>query len=460
MMNQSNELSKEMLIAILNGIDEAIHAVDKDGITIYYNNVAAEYDGMAAEEVLGKHLLQVFPSLTEDTSTILKVLKTQKAIYHQNQRYENKKGQLLETVNTTIPILSGNKLIGAVEIAKNYGQIKTLSNKLLDLQSKIYQRSSSKKQKHVNVLYTLSDFITQDRSCIQMLHDAKLFSASSLPVVIWGETGTGKEIIAQGIHQQSPRKQAPFIAQNCGAIPETLLESMLFGTEKGSYTGAVDREGLFEMADGGTLFLDELNSMPLELQAKLLRVLEDGSVRRVGGTATVRVNVRIITAMNESPDDCVENEKLRADLYYRLNACSIYIPPLRERPSDIMQLIHHFFESRRMDPILEEVKERLLSYSWPGNVRELNNTLEYLVLKANNETLSIHHLPVKLQQNRKMTGLTEKKSLRMILQDTEEAIINEALFQTDGNVMKAAKLLDIPRQTLQYKLSKIMENAK
>jgi arginine utilization regulatory protein len=214
------------------------------------------------------------------------------------------------------------------------------------------------------------------------------------------------------------------------------------------------------MADGGTLFLDEVGELPAEMQVKLLRALQEKEFYRVGGTKTKKINVRIITATNRNLEKSVEEGTFRQDLFYRLNVVSLSIPPLRERPSDIMQLIHHFFESRRMDPILEEVKERLLSYSWPGNVRELNNTLEYFVLKANNETLSIHHLPVKLQQNRKMTGLTEKKSLRMILQDTEEAIINEALFQTDGNVMKAAKLLDIPRQTLQYKLSKIMENAK
>lgn len=458
---QTHNLSKEMLMAILDGIDEAIHAVDKDGITIYYNKVAADYDGMTAEEVLGKHLLQVFPSLTEETSTLLKVLHTKRPIYHENQRYENKKGQILETVNTTIPILNGSKLLGAVEIAKNYGQLNTLSNKLLDLQAKIHQTSKRKKLSPFEISYKLTDFITKDLTCKQMLQDAKLFAGSTLPVLIWGETGTGKEIIAQGIHHHSSRGRGPFIAQNCGAIPSTLLESILFGTEKGSYTGATDRKGLFEMANGGTLFLDEMNSMPMELQAKLLRVLEEGAVRRVGGTSSIQVDVRIITAMNQSPEICVAEGSFRADLYYRLSTCPIYIPPLRERTLDIKELLLQKLQPRIQHPLDEAVVAMFQAYHWPGNVRELINTVEYLLLRAKNDSISSAHLPAKLKQVRKrISPLKQTASLRDILQETEEMIINDALSQTDGNVLRAAKLLDIPRQTLQYKLLKMEEKAR
>ncbi len=458
---QTHNLSKEMLMAILDGIDEAIHAVDKDGITIYYNKVAAEYDGMAVEEVLGKHLLHVFPSLTEETSTLLKVLHTKKPIYHENQRYENKKGQLLETVNTTIPILNETKLLGAVEIAKNYGQLNTLSNKLLDLQAKIQKAGDRKKLSPFQVSYKLTDFITRDPVCKHMLQDAKLFASSKLPIVIWGETGTGKEIVAQGIHHHSPRSRGPFIAQNCGAIPSTLLESILFGTEKGSYTGATDRKGLFEMATGGTLFLDEMNSMPLELQAKLLRVLEEGAVRRVGGTSSIQVDVRIITAMNESPETCLENGTFRADLYYRLNTCPIYIPPLRERAVDIKVLMEDKLLPRISHPLNPEVLDMFQSYHWPGNVRELINTIEYLLLRAKQEPLSTKLLPSKLQQERMCMPIRKTTgSLRDILQETEESIIKDALFHSGGNVLRAAKLLDIPRQTLQYKLAKMEEKAR
>ncbi|NLP49195.1 sigma 54-interacting transcriptional regulator [Bacillus sp. RO1] len=458
---QTHTLSKEMLMAILDGIDEAIHAVDKDGITIYYNKVAAGYDGMKVEEVLGKHLLHVFPSLTEETSTLLKVLKTKKPIYHENQRYENKKGQLLETVNTTIPILKGINLLGAVEIAKNYGHLNTLSNKLMDLQAKINGTEGSKRISPFQASYSLDDFLTNDPECVNMLEDAKLFASTLLPVVIWGETGTGKEIMAQGIHQQSPRKHGPFIAQNCGAIPATLLESILFGTEKGSYTGAVDRKGLFELSTGGTLFLDEMNSMPIELQAKLLRVLEDGCIRRVGGTSTIKVDVRVITAMNEPPDICVENGSFRADLYYRLNTCPIYIPPLRERPHDIHLLLEKKLQKRIPYKLPKGIEELFQSYSWPGNVREFINTVEYVLLKSKTETITPEHLPPKLKKKRQQSSIPKNAgSLRMELQKTEELMIINALTLSEGNVLKAAKILDIPRQTLQYKLAKMGEKSK
>lgn len=454
-----------MLEAILNGIDEAIHAVDQDGVTIYYNRVAAEHDGLKVEEVMGKHLLQAFPSLTEHTSTLLKVLHTKKAIYHQNQRFENKNGRLIETINTTIPIIDGEELLGAVEIAKNYGQVKALSNKLMDLQSKIYQKNQVHEKDAPEITYALDDFVTEDPTCKQVIAEAKLFAATSLPMIIYGETGTGKEIIAQGIHQASLRKSAPFITQNCGAIPESLLESILFGTEKGSYTGAIARAGLLELADGGTLFLDELNSMPVELQTKLLRVLEDGTIRRVGGTKTKRVDVRIITAMNESPESCLTQEKLREDLYFRLNTCSINLPPLRERPQDILVLANHFLASQQEETIptakprklSEQVEMILQAYSWPGNVRELKNTMAYVLIKAKEGIITELDLPSKFRRREHVIVHMQDKPLREILLETEKRIIKNALFKTKGNVLQAAKQLEIPRQTLQYKISKMLE---
>ncbi|WP_078380315.1 sigma-54 interaction domain-containing protein [Sutcliffiella halmapala] len=465
-MKRSSLLSKEMLEAILNGIDEAIHAVDQEGVTIYYNKIAAEHDGMKVEEVMGKHILHVFPSLTEYTSTLLKVLKTKKAIYHQNQRFENKNGKLIETINTTIPILDGEQLIGAVEIAKNYGQVKSLSNKLMDLQTKMYHKNEKNQRSSPEITLSLENFITVDPVCKQVVAEANLFASTSLPIIIYGETGTGKEIIAQGIHQASLRKTAPFITQNCGAIPESLLESILFGTEKGSYTGAIERVGLLELANGGTLFLDELNSMPVELQTKLLRVLEDGTIRRVGGTKTHRVDVRIITAMNESPEYCLKQERLREDLYFRLSTCSIILPPLRERPHDILVLANYFLTtlpttsfhpSSKPMQLCEQVEKKLLSYSWPGNVRELKNTMEYVLIKAKESVITELDLPKRFLQRTYSTLQIHDKPLKQVLLETEKQIIQNALLKTDGNVLRAAKYLDIPRQTLQYKISKMQE---
>ncbi|WP_223702068.1 sigma-54 interaction domain-containing protein [Sutcliffiella deserti] len=459
-------LSKEMLGAILDGIDEAIHAVDPNGVTIYYNRVASEHDGLKVNEVMGKHILQVFPSLTEHTSTLLRVLQTKKAIYQQNQCFENKNGELVETINTTIPLLLGKEILGALEIAKNYSQVTALANKLIDLQSKLYIKNKLTSKHPLEVSFTLEDFITENADCKLIVEEAKLFASSTLPVIIYGETGTGKEIIAQGIHAASLRSKFPFIAQNCGAIPETLLESILFGTDKGSYTGAVEKAGLFELANGGTLFLDELNSMPLLLQAKLLRVLEDGTFRRVGGITTYKVNVRIITAMNESPEVCVSQKKLREDLFYRLNTCSISLPPLRDRPNDILVLANHFLatlsdqskeDNQTFKVLSDSVVKKFTSYPWPGNVRELKNAIEFILVKSKERVITEQDIPSKLLHENSSHKEKKPTTLRQAIYETEKQLIEDVLEQTDGNVQKAARLLAIPRQTLQYKIKKIQE---
>ncbi|WP_412766284.1 sigma-54 interaction domain-containing protein [Sutcliffiella cohnii] len=455
-------LSNDMMKHLLSCIDEAIHAVDENGITIFYNEVAAKHDGLKTEEVIGKHILKVFPSLTEETSTLLKVLKTKKAIFHQDQKYENKNGELIETVNTTIPILIGEEVKGAVEIAKNYGKIKMLSNKLIDLQSRLYKKKTSTSS--LDSSYTFQHFLTSDPICLRTLEEAKKVATSTIPIVIYGETGTGKEIVAQGIHNASYRKDMPFIAQNCAAIPETLLESALFGTEKGSYTGAEDRPGLFELANGGTLFLDELNSMPISLQSKLLRVLEDGKIRRIGGTQTITVDVRIVAAMNESPDSCLQKGIIRTDFFYRVCSCSLYLPPLRNRVGDIPLLVNNFIEilSKQQNINRYKVAESVLTsftrYDWPGNVRELKNTLEYITITNDSNVITVEDLPLKLQPVRlvkQRKGREEQPSLREILAHKEKELITDALQETKGNIVQAAKLLKIPRQTLQYKLSKM-----
>jgi arginine utilization regulatory protein len=288
----------------------------------------------------------------------------------------------------------------------------------------------------------------------------KVANADSAVLVV-GETGTGKELFVQSIHDISNRSEGPFIAQNCAALPESLLESILFGTTKGSYTGAIDRAGLFELADGGSLFLDELNSMPLELQAKLLRVLEDGVVRRIGDQKTRKVNVRVIAAINESPLDCVQNGIMRPDLYYRLNVFSLFIPPLRERNYDIELLTSHFVEqfnerfSKNIRNVEHTVFELFHQYNWPGNVRELKHTIEHAMIMAEGHTLTVKHLPIQLQQIKKSTETKGVQPLRSAMQEMEISLIKQALLQTNSNIQQAAALLEIPRQTLQYKIQKL-----
>ncbi|MFV2048985.1 sigma-54 interaction domain-containing protein [Metabacillus sp. YM-086] len=451
--------TKQMLEAILESIDEGIHAVNSEGITIFYNQVAAKHDGVEVEEVLGKHVLEVFPSLNWQTSTLLKVIETGNSIYQQSQTYKNSKGQLIDTVNTTLPIKVGNNIVGAVEIAKDFTKVKQLSQKLLELQEKM-NGQQSKPITISGAKYEWDHFVTACEEINELKRLAKKAANSTSPVMVYGETGTGKELMVQAIHNGSVRKNGPFIAQNCSSLPESLLESILFGTKKGSYTGAVDRAGLFELAHGGTLFLDEIHTMPLDFQAKLLRVLEDGVIRRVGGVDSYSVDVRVIVAMNEHPYICMEKKQLRTDLYYRLNVFFLELPPLRKRTGDIPLLIHHFIQKYNYNfgKLVIHIDEKVISllegHSWPGNVRELEHVIEYAMNMVENEdTLTIHHLPSFIKD--KIPAEKDViKSFREVVEKTEKDLIQQALHKTNGNVLKASELLELPRQTLQYKMKK------
>jgi arginine utilization regulatory protein len=451
--------TKQMLEAILESIDEGIHAVNSEGITIFYNQVAAKHDGVEVEEVLGKHVLEVFPSLNKQTSTLLKVIETGNSIYQQSQTYKNNKGQLIDTVNTTLPIKVGYNIVGAVEIAKNFTKVKQLSQKLLELQEKM-NGQQSKPITISGAKYEWDHFVTACEEINELKRLAKKAANSTSPVMVYGETGTGKELMVQAIHNGSVRKKGPFIAQNCSSLPESLLESILFGTKKGSYTGAVDRAGLFELAHGGTLFLDEIHTMPLDFQAKLLRVLEDGVIRRVGGVDSYSVDVRVIVAMNEHPYICMEKKQLRTDLYYRLNVFFLELPPLRKRTGDIPLLIHHFIQKYNYNfgKLVIHIDEKVLSllenHSWPGNVRELEHVIEFAMNMVENEdTLTIHHLPSFIK-NKVPAEKDVIKSFREVVEKTEKDLIQQALHKANGNVLKASELLELPRQTLQYKMKK------
>lgn len=294
---------------------------------------------------------------------------------------------------------------------------------------------------------------------------AKRAAENDVNVLICGETGTGKELFAQSIHYASPRKNKPFLAQNCAALPESLLEGILFGTTKGGFTGAVDRAGLFEQADGGTLLLDEVSAMPYELQGKLLRVLQEDNLRRVGGSRDIPFDVRIIATINEPAEKLIEEGKLRRDLYYRLNIVNLEIPPLRERKSDIPILTKRFVEknniryNKQVWMISDEALQKLHDYDYPGNVRELENIIMAAISLAGDE----HVLgPEDININRSYRATSSKvadfskenTTLTEYLENIEKTVIQQHLVANDGNVSKTAKDLGIVRQNLQHKIKK------
>ncbi|MCL4425109.1 MAG: sigma 54-interacting transcriptional regulator [Firmicutes bacterium] len=470
--------AEPFLKAILESVEEGIHAVDLRGITVFYNQAAARLEGVEQDEILGQDLLQVFPSLSRETSTLLRVLDTGQPIVDQQQTYTNFRGKQITTINTTLPIHSGGRLIGAVEVSKDITHIKRLAERVNDLEARLRDAAGGR-SRVPPTRYQLSDLKGESRAIAEVRRFILRAAEHEAPVFVSGETGTGKEIVAQSIHQASQRREGPFIAQNCAALPATLLDSILFGTVKGSFTGSEARPGLFELADGGTLFLDEITSMQLDLQAKLLRGLEEGRIRRLGATRERSVHVRVIAATNLTPEEALGRALLREDLFYRLNVLSIRLPPLRERREDITLLVEHFareFERKgghRLPTISPEVFHKFSLYPWPGNVRELKHTLEGALSLMDGDLLEVGHLPERIRNyapgvdEYRESGSTSlvghpspitpggtREPIREAIRKLEGEFLREALAESGGNLSEAARRLGLPRQTLQYRLRK------
>jgi two-component system response regulator AtoC len=309
-------------------------------------------------------------------------------------------------------------------------------------------------------IHFVPGFIGKTTAIQQILQTVQKIAPTDSTVLITGETGVGKEIIARAIHLASRRREHPFVKVNCAAIPETLLESELFGYEKGAFTGAVtSKPGRFEIAHLGTLFLDEIGDIPIHLQAKLLTVLQDKAFERVGGVKTTRVDLRIVAATNMDLQSAIQSGKFRSDLFYRLNVVPIHIPPLRERKDDLVSLIDHFLKKfsakyqKRMTGISIDVMAALGGYDWPGNIRELENVLERMVLMSEKETIDYDQLPPEL---RRAEPTSQNSSLKVKMEDisrvTEKQMILDALNRTNQNRTRAAELLGISRRTLQNKI--------
>jgi Nif-specific regulatory protein len=308
--------------------------------------------------------------------------------------------------------------------------------------------------------YDFSTIIGTSGPVRQMYEQMAQVASTNTTVLIRGESGTGKELIAHAIHYNSPRANKPFIKVSCAALPDSLIESELFGYEKGAFTGAEQRKkGRFELAEGGTLFLDEIGDINLSTQVKLLRVLQEREFERLGSTETIKVNVRLIAATNADMERAIAAGTFREDLYYRLNVFSIFVPPLRERKADLLLLVDHFLEkfSREHHKSIKRIAtpaiDMLMSYHWPGNVRELENTLERSVLICDGQVIHGHHLPPSLQ-TAEASGTVTRVSLADAVAGFEKDLLQDALKTTRGNRAKAARLLDTTERVLNYKVRK------
>ncbi|OEH94312.1 sigma-54 interaction domain-containing protein [Bacillus solimangrovi] len=447
---------------LLDEIDAGVHAIDSSGKTFIYNQKMADIESMDRQDVLNKNLLEVFQFSEDEDSTLVCALRNGLESRNMKQSYFNNKGNEITTINNTFPLKHNGEILGAVEIAKDVTKIERLIRDNME--------------KKENTKYTFDHIIGQSIEMKEVIEHAKRSTRTTSSVLIIGETGTGKEIFAQSIHNGSIRSSKPFISQNCAALPDNLIESLLFGTKKGAFTGALERPGLFEQAEGGTLLLDEINSLSPNLQAKLLRAIQEKSIRRIGGTKDIATDVRIIATINEDPIDAIKNNKLRKDLYYRLSVVSLFISPLRERKEDIPLLVQHFITKyntlfqMNVQSLSEEVYQLFTQYNWPGNVRELEHIVEGAMnFITHEQTIDDSHLPLHF---RKRTQFMEDTSqpinkekinippvdkhlpLKQYLANIEKAYIEKVLAKHQNNISHTATELGLSRQSLQYHLKK------
>lgn len=433
---------------------DAILIADRHGIIEYSAMFSEQENRLIDEGIIGKNILEVYPELTEDTSSHFRVMRTGEPILNEKQIVTDFRGRRQILVCSTFPLEYGGELIGTMETSVFY-------NKDSQLDSKNHWLTNPHKG-----LFVLDDIVTRNPEMLALKETALRVAANPSPVLVWGETGTGKELFAQSLHSHSPRARGPFISQNCAAIPASLLESTLFGTTRGSYTGAENRKGLLKQADGGTLFLDEVNSMDLSIQAKILKAIEEKRFRPVGGEQDIHSDVRIVSAMNVDPITAVREGMLRKDLLYRLGVIQLALPPLRKRQEDILLLTDFFVEqynrkmNRSITGVSELVQNALLAHDWPGNVRELRNMVESAFNLCTGSVIQLNDIPRYIlyheeEQNPApgSNSLPEGLSLQEAVSQYERSLIVSAL-ERSRTVTEAAEKLRMTRQSLQYKMMK------
>ena len=390
-----------------------------------------------------------------------------------------------ETSFLGVPVIFANRSIGILAVERAF-EAKTAHETFFDFlaaaaamisqafksqseiaveKEKLFEEASHLQQE-LREKYNFDNIIGNSSEMRQVYAQVSQVARSNATVLLRGESGTGKEMIANAIHFNSLRSKKPLVKVNCAALPETLIESELFGYEKGAFTGANQRKkGRFEMADGGTLFLDEIGDLPLQTQVKLLRVLQEREFERLGGTETIKVNVRLIAATNKNLEAEIAEGRFREDLYYRLNVFTIFLPPLRERKSDILLLAEHFLEKyekahgKNIKRISTPAIDMLTAYHFPGNVRELENAIERAVLACDGNVIYGHHLPPTLQ-TAEVSGTVAKVTLESAVAAFERDLLQDALKTTRGNCSKAASLLNTTERIFNYKIKKYNINPK
>lgn len=464
-LQQQNEL-------ILDAAGEGIYGLDSEGNTTFANPAAIQILGWTSDELMGRPAHDVHHHTRVDGSTyprtdcpIYAAFKDGKVHHVDDEVFWRRDGSSFPVEYTSTPIREHGRLVGAVVVFRDITERKRAEEQLRralaeveDLKNQL-QAENVYLQEEIGLQHNFADILSHSDAMKEVLHKVEQVAATEATVLILGETGTGKELLARAVHSLSPRQDRPLVKVNCAALPSTLIESELFGHEKGAFTGAVSRRtGRFELAHGGTIFLDEIGDLPLELQAKLLRVLQEGELERLGDSRTIKVNVRVIAATNRDLKQAMANGEFREDLYYRLNVFPLVVPPLRERLDDISLLASHFVTQygaklgKRIERIPQRVMHALQAYAWPGNVRELENIIERAVILTAGPTLEIDeslHVGSRTQATMQ-SGRT--------LQDVEQAYILHVLEETAWRIEGAhgaAGRLGLRPSTLRSRMQKL-----
>lgn len=482
----SQSILKQMggidFLPVFEALDEGVIITDTSGRILFYNEAQAEIDGLRPGSVIGKQVPEVYQLQWHD-SMIHRCLEASAPIIGRLFFYRTRNGKLASTINSVFPLRHNGDVVGAICFVKNYHLLEKVISGISTLSPHTHPELAN------GTRYRFSDMVGVDKNFLHAMTMARLSSQSGSPVMLCGETGSGKEMFAQSIHNYSPRRERPFVAVSCAAIPDTLMEGLLFGTVKGAFTGAMNKPGLFEQADGGTLFLDEINSMPIALQSKLLRVLQEKKIRRVGAAEEVPVALKIISSVNIPAHKAIRDRQLRQDLFYRLAVVYILIPPLRERSEGIETLTRHFIYKNNLAMgkavvgVSEPVMRFFRSYHWPGNVRELEHLIEgamntigpdttlrvahlppHLLLdQIRDDGPPPHLLPIQNEQPERVASTdrsipdttdpdTGSHDLRRQRRLQERTLIDGVLAAVGGNVSEAARRLNVSRQLIHYKM--------
>ncbi|SET12269.1 PAS domain S-box-containing protein [Natronincola peptidivorans] len=450
---------QSLLEGIFHSTQDAISVCNEKGIGVLINPAYTRVTGLTEKDIIGQ---SVTADIAEGDSIHLQVLKTKKPVKNARLKLGPQKKEVLVHA---APIIVDGELKGSVGVLHDLTEIKNLTDELMTAKQII---------RNLEAKYLFEDIIAEDEGMLAALEKAKQAAVTPATVLLRGESGTGKELFAHAIHNLSQRRYNQFVRVNCAAINESLLESELFGYIEGAFTGATKggKRGLFEEAHGGTIFLDEISEIPISTQAKLLRVIQEREIVRVGSTKAISINVRIIAATNVDLENAVKEGRFREDLYYRLNVIPIIIPPLRKRKKDLHPLVLHLISKynqeygRNVEDITKEALEGLLAYDWPGNIRELQNYIgrAFINMKYNQKIIQEEHLPKFIDRandfsernsiNKVEESASGNQSLKAVVEQVEKNHIMEALNKYHGNRTMAAKALEISVRNLYYKMEK------